>query len=212
MGCSPRGYGGQRVTASVAVPRDVTLLLQSVGLLDSDGHVDDGWFQDPVGAIRRILAEPSQRAALLELLDSLLEPAADSPPGSSWHPLLDPLGLGNVHITVTGDVVGVAATLATPDDIDPAARIRFELPLIDTAGGDIRPIAATADGPLQLGLDLELEPGGLLSALRVQASVDIEGQAALRLVMDGVEVGSTTRTLEISTDSSGNDLAVALET
>ena len=200
------------MTLTVTIKPTVTGLLRAVGLVDADGHISAAWFQDPLGAIRRVMADPVQRAALLELLDELLDQAPNAPAGSTWHPLLEPNGRGNVHIAVRGTKVGVAATYGTDTGVTPAARLRVELPFVEAAGGDVRPIAGTADGPLELSLDLSLGTGAPATALHVEATVDLAGDGELRLVLDGVQVGSISRTLSISTASAGRDLAIALET
>jgi hypothetical protein len=199
------------MSISVGIEGEAADLLGAVGLLDADGHVNGAWFQDPLGAVRRVLADPAQRAALLALLDELLEADPGAPPGSSWHRLLDSTYRGNVMVTVTGAVVGVAAAVRTPAGFEPATQVRLELPLVDAGGSDVRPIAGTADGPLRLALDLDLGAGAPASALRAEVTVDLEGHAELRVELDGVEVGSTTRTIALSTASTGRDVVAALE-
>jgi len=199
------------MSVSVTVEGEAAQFLRAVGLLDADGHIDGSWFQDPLGAIRRVLADPAQRAALLELLDELLEADPGAPPGTSWHRLLDSEYRGNVMVAVTGAVVGVAAAVSTPDDFEPATRIRLELPLVDAGGSEVRPIAGTSDGPLRLALDIELGEDAPASALRAEATIDLEGHAELKVVLDGVEVGSTTRTIALSTASTGREVVEALE-
>src|SRR5439155_16534412 len=140
-------------------------LLKAVGLLDGDGHLVGGWFQDPIGGVRQILSDPQQRAALLELLRSVLgEDGAGLHDGDAV-PLLDPNGIGNVYLTINGDVIGVAAALTTPADVDVQATASVSLPLIDTAG-DLRAVAGTADGPLEIAVAVEFETGFAVQALR----------------------------------------------
>ena len=59
------------MSATVTLDRNVEDLLKAVGLLDSDGHFVGAWFQNPIGGVRKVLADPQQRAALLELLRNL---------------------------------------------------------------------------------------------------------------------------------------------
>lgn len=199
------------MSLSVEVDPNVAALLRSIGLLDADGHMDSSWFQDPMAGVSKILADPVQRAALLQLLEDVLGTAGDSPEGSEWVPLLDTDGLGNVYLTVTGDVIGVAAALETPPEVSPSVSAGVRLPLIDTAG-DVRAIAGTAEGPIEIAIDLELEPGAPVEAVRLRVTVDIEGHAALRFVLEGVDAGAGPETLEVSTESFGRDLARAVET
>ena len=55
----------------------------------------------------RCSSNPTQRAALLRLLDDLLPPDPSLP---GWYPLLD-TEVGNLYLTVENDIVGVAAAL-----------------------------------------------------------------------------------------------------
>ncbi len=212
------------MTTTFTVDPSVTHLLRAVGLLDDDGQLDETWFQDPLGALGQVLADPGQKAALWALLGDLLPPVATSPSGSAWHPLLDVEGIGNLYLTVTGDVLGLAAAARMPEpdppatgaepDLTPRAGLRLELPLLNTAGGDVIPIAATVAGPLQLALDLDFADGAdlPLTALRVAATVTLDGGAGVRVVLEGVEVGGATQTVTLSTDSTGDELTVGLET
>ncbi len=199
---------------SVAVTLDpkVEDLLEAVGVLDAGGHVVSAWFQNPIGGVRTILSDPGQGAALVQLLHQVLGNDDEGVLGDGDAvPLLDPNGIGNVYLTVTGDVIGVAAAItASPGSpVDVTGSVR--LPLIDTAG-DLRAVAGTADGPLEIGLRLGFPTGSVLDALSVAATVDLGGDAAFFFTLEGVDVGAGPETLEVSSAHLGRDLVVALET
>jgi hypothetical protein len=199
------------VSVAVELDPNVEDLLKSVGLLDGDGHLVGGWFQDPIGGVRQILSDPQQRAALLELLRNVLgEDGAGLHDGDAV-PLLDPNGIGNVYLTIDGDVIGVAAALTTPGDVDVQATASVSLPLIDTAG-DLRAVAGTADGPLEIAIEVTFDSGFAVDALRLAATVDLEGDAAFRFVLEGVDVGAGPETLEVTSAHLGRDLVRAVET
>lgn len=196
-----------------------TNLLRAVGLLDADGQLDASWFEDPVGALGEILADPDQKAGLFALLDELLPPDDRAPAGTRWHPLLDVDGIGNLHLTITGDVVGLTAVAQAPepdpaDDLMPRAGIRVDLPLVNTAGGNVRPIAATSHGPIRVAVDLAFrEQSGLpLDRLSVGATISINGDAGVEVVVEGVDVGAAEETVRLSTASTGAELAAGLLT
>jgi len=210
------------VPLAVTPDPNLKALLQTVGLMDADERIDSSWFQDPIGGLRTILSDPVQRAALRVLLDLVLGSDSGSPDGTEWHPLLDGGAKGNVFLTVTGDVIGLAASIATPTGISPVGvaptgisphtRGSVRVPLVDAGGDDLRAIAATPDGPLEITLDLEFDSDAPMDALRVAATVDIEGDAAVRFELDGVDVGGGPETLVVNSDELGRDLVRALET
>lgn len=185
---------------SVSLTLDPTLraLVTALGLVDADGRVVPGWFDHPLDAIGRALRDPTQRAAVFALLDTAL-PADDGagPPGARWHPLLDPDGTGQVYLTVTDDVVGVAAVVGTgtgppnpPGVTEPAVRLTVAVPLLDTAGGALRPIAGTADGPLTLDLDAWWDPAARPSGIAVTVRLDAQDGIGLRIALRDVDLGA----------------------
>ena len=197
--------------ATVTLDVNTTSLLGAIGLVDGDGRLDAAWFSDPMAAIRRIVADPDQRAALLELLASLLPGDGSGGPGHERVPLLDRAGRGNIYLTVDGDVVGVAAELSTPPGVTPGARIALRMALVSTVP-ELRAIAGSPEAPLELSLDLELgDAVAGVGALRVRATVDVEGGAALRFALDGVDVGQGPQTLEVSAEHFGRDVVRAVE-
>ena len=194
------------MSVSVSVDPKAGALLRAIGLLNADGKVDPAWFQDPIAAVRKILANRTQRAALLELLDEVVGTEAGGPQGSDWHPLLD-TERGNVYLTSTGDVIGIAAELATPTGETPRVAASLRLPLVD-ASGNLRAIAGTAEGPLELALDLELDAAAPVDAVRVRVTVDLTGDAELRFALEGVGPNA----VEVSSDHLGRDVVRAIET
>ena len=119
--------------------------------------------------MRRALSDETQRAALLELLQDLLPPddAAPDDAGARWHPLLERDGPGNVYLTVEGDVIGVAAAIATDGAEPPLARAGIRLPLVQAGEDDLRAVAGTATAPWRWS---STPNGGRASTRRPSAS------------------------------------------
>src|SRR5579862_1349567 len=100
---------------------EITDLGEAIGLLDGTGAFDTHWFEDPLGNLKSILKNQSQRQGLMNFLDALLPPAqlTGLPAGEKWHPLLgsDPSLRGNLYVTVedTGSAVlfGIAGDFST---------------------------------------------------------------------------------------------------
>ena len=89
------------MSLDIGIDPNTTSLLTAIGITDDDGQLIASWFDHPLTAIRRILANPTQRNALLHLLDELLPPDPDLP---GWYPLLD-TEVGNLYLTVENDIV-----------------------------------------------------------------------------------------------------------
>src|SRR5262245_52928043 len=118
------------------------LSAQTIGLVDSDGNLDAGWFQAPESRLRSILSDSVQRAALFNLLETVLpaEDVAGSASDEKWHPLLDPNSLGNIYLIQSSASdhadFGFGALIQS-DDAQPATQLRLRLPLVRCAGPDI---------------------------------------------------------------------------
>src|SRR5579864_3095214 len=131
------------------------------GLVDAPG-LDKSWFGDPLGQIETILSNPAQRAALFDLLDRILPPAAvpGAPATARWHPLLGARSQGNLFLTVDSTataattVVGVGGRFAGTDGGSPS--ILVDVPLWSFAGTSVATIAGSAAAPLTLSLTVPI--------------------------------------------------------
>ncbi|WP_437494023.1 alpha/beta fold hydrolase [Sorangium sp. So ce1014] len=199
------------MSLSFNIAESVGALLRAVGVVDVDGNLVGGWFQDPFTALGKLFTNPEQRAGLLALLDQLLPPPPRAAPAASrWYPLLDPGLPGNIYFTATGTVIGVAAELATPAGASPRVRAGLRLPILET-DGVLVPIAGTAAGPLEIAVDVELDPPAAATAVRVRATVDLEPAATFSVRLEGVRAGGEPETLEISSAHVGADLIRVVE-
>lgn len=203
------------MTLDLGIDPQTASLLTAIGLTDSDGQLVASWFDHPMAAIRRILSSPTQRAALLRLLDELLPPDAASP---GWHPLLD-TDAGNLYLTLEDDAIGIAASLRSSVLGSGVGRVSgtVRLPLISVAG-DLVAIAGTADGPLQIGVDVGFTDSSLpVTALGAAISVHLDKgaplgvRAGVRVTLDGFDPGDGDPVdLVIDSRSVGADLVDAL--
>ena len=133
---------------------------RAVGLLDAAGALDTSWFTDPMDRVQRVLTDPDQRAAALELLGLAL-PAQPMGEGEQWH-ALGSQGLGDVFLTTAirdeGLEVGLAARAAGADTASgPLAALEVRLPLLRIGDGSLTAIAGTDAGALRAGLRVRLD-------------------------------------------------------
>jgi hypothetical protein len=190
---------------------------KAIGLIDSSGNVDAGWFSDPLGKAAGILSSP-QRDAFLRLLDALLPPvSADGiPSDESWHPVLGDQTLGNLYLTVkkNGNVVlGMAGDIGSDaGSAGITARLRAHLPLV-SANSSVQAIAGTAQGPLKLQLAIQLPPLAIqLKGLVIDAAIappsvnvtvtlkglSLDGGAAQDVLLDAANLSSEASKLVVA--------------
>lgn len=175
------------MVAKVELSPQLAHLARAVGLLSAEGRVESGWFGDPLHYLRRLLSDPQQRAALLQLLDDLLPPDTAGDTLARWHPLLDPAWPGNLYVTIDGDVVGLAGSIATAPGTVPAASASLRIPLVDLSSGEVEVIAGSARGPLEASIRAGWDAAAHPSAVAVHASIDLQGQGQLRIVFDDLD-------------------------
>lgn len=124
-------------------------------------ELNGDFFADPAGAVAGIVADPGQRAALLDALQTLV-PGADPVDGVRRHPLVV-RGGGKLWLTVrkTGSrtALGLAAEMRSGD-----AAVTVDLPLLAATGSIATATAATGDAPLALRVRLPLPTGGRIVA------------------------------------------------
>lgn len=197
------------MSLTVGIDPPVLDLLSAIGLLDGDGRADPSWFDDPLARAGTVLSDPHQRAALLRLLEEML-PAAPGLPG--WHPLVEHES-GAVYLTVTGDLIGIAAALhATVALGDGEATVRgsLALPLV-TVAGELRAVAGTAEGPVRLGVDVVLDGvDAPLTGFGAALTVDVDAGAGVTLELTGVDLGAGPVDLQLDGDDLGADVVDAV--
>jgi len=103
---------------------------KALGLFNAQGDFDSTWFEHAFDRLQRILSNPTQRDALLSLLDRVAPPATISglPAGEKWHPLLGTQTRGNAYVTVKpvsgGVVLGLAGEVHGDAGGGPGSRAR----------------------------------------------------------------------------------------
>ena len=177
------------MSASVQLSPQLAELVRAIGLVDADGRVNTGWFERPLDFLRSVLSDAGQRAALLQLLDDLFPPSvAGAGQGTArWHPLLDPTWPGQIFITIDGDVIGLAGSIATPPRTTPAASASLRIPLVDLSTGSVEVIAGSARGPLEVSVRAGWDPAAHPSAVSVTAAVDLQGHGKLSIAFDNLD-------------------------
>ena len=138
------------MSLGIGVDPQTSSLLTAIGVTDDDGQLIGSWFDDPLAAIRQVIANPVQRAALLRLLDELLPPD-ESLPG--WYPLLD-TEVGNLYLTVENDIIGVAGMLHSGEFGQGVGQVH----------GTVRlPLMATLEASTEAAIDAALKHAGLVN-------------------------------------------------
>lgn len=203
------------MSLGIGVDPQTSSLLTAIGVTDDDGQLIGSWFDDPLAAIRQVIANPVQRAALLRLLDELLPPD-ESLPG--WYPLLD-TEVGNLYLTVENDIIGVAGMLHSGELGQGVGQVHgtVRLPLISVAG-EFEAIAGTPAGPLQVGVDVGFTDAAIpMTKIGASITVAIDDtaplgvQAGVRVTVDDFNLGGGDPVdLVIDSATVGADLIGAL--
>ena len=167
---------------------DLATLATAIGLVDANGPVD-GWFADPGRHLSRVLANPVQRQALVELVDDLLggSDATTDAQGVSWLPLVDVDGgafrlFATLQETTGGATVRVGVGVRVRVEAGGVAcEVDAHVPLFAASG------TVPVTDPLLLG-----KPGAPVEvALRLRLPA---GTAPGRVGLAGVELGATVPT------------------
>ncbi|HEX5354827.1 MAG TPA: DUF6603 domain-containing protein [Aquabacterium sp.] len=193
---------------------------KALGLFNAQGDFDSTWFEHAFDRLQRILSNPTQRDALLSLLDRVVPPAAISglPAGEKWHPLLGTQTRGNAYVTVKpvsgGVVLGLAGEVhGEAAGGHPGAALKVHVPLMKFGAAAPELVAGLASAPLSLNLRVALglhRPADpiTLSAIRVglvwapQAGTDPH----LEIVMEGMGLDDGgTRDLKLDPATLGSD-------
>jgi large repetitive protein len=171
---------------------------EAIGLI-SNGGINSSWFEDPQGNLAKILSNPPQRQALMNLLDALLPPATvpGMPDGEKWHPVLGDQPRGNVYLTVndfgSNVLFGIAADFGNPGSAGVTADVQVSLPLV-SADTSVQGIAGTAAGPLRVALQAQLglkKPPIQLDAISVVALIT-PPSVTLSVTLQNLDLGDGT--------------------
>lgn len=180
---------------------------QAIGLIDSSGSLNTGWFGSPGDYVKNILKNADQRKAALTALEGLLpsDPAAPAAATEHWHPLLGSGRAANVYLVVTGDGSGTttlsaAVSAAGPqvnlgDSTRPSARLAVRVPLLTAGPAGLTPVAATPLGPVsaELHVNIALQRGASapigLQAIKVTVSLALSTGPSVRVLLEGLDLG-----------------------
>jgi large repetitive protein len=155
-------------------------LATAIGLLDADGDPNPGWLGDPAESLSTMLADESQREALIGFVDEAMGGAdrETDPSGATWLPLIaleDP----DLTVAITIDdspadhvTIGIGVKFTTAN---PASRSSASVPLFKAAK-----LGKSVATPFVLG-----QPGGRLrfdTRITVDADAPVPGQARVGAV------------------------------
>jgi hypothetical protein len=154
---------------------------RALGLLAADGTVDADWFRDPLTRVRSVLADPSQRAALLGLLDALA-PASHTVDGADWHPVAELF-----YLTVARSADGVTVGVGV-ETHGAAAQVRahFELGRITASGASPLGAPLSVELSVPLGWSRPQRPL-VLAGVRARARLG-SGEQRLTVVLEGLDL------------------------
>ncbi len=113
---------------------DLASLAIALGLINSQGQVDTGFFTDPTGRVAGVLRDADRLQALVGFLDQAL--GASAPPiadaAATWTPLVQLSETVSLYLTTSatgsGTVIGLGARAATSSS--PGAAGRLSVPLL----------------------------------------------------------------------------------
>lgn len=180
---------------------------QAIGLIDSSGGLNTGWFESPGGYVRNTLKDPGQRQATVKALEALLpsDPSAPAAAAEHWHPLLGSGKSANVYLVVAGDdssttTVSAAVSAQGPeanlsDSTKPSARLTVRVPLLTADAAGLTPVAGTPQAPVsvELHVNIALERGAgapiALQAIKVTVSLAVNTGASVQVLLEGLDLG-----------------------
>ncbi|HEY7487640.1 MAG TPA: DUF6603 domain-containing protein [Streptosporangiaceae bacterium] len=204
------------MTMTVDDLAEVGDLAKALGIVDGDGDFRSDWFTRPGDYLSGVLADETQRGALVAFIDEVLGGATreTDPQGLIWLPVVAvPTPLLTVYVVLdenpAGYVgVGVGARLTT---LDPASSTQVHVPVFRAAKS-----GHSVASPLLLGTaDAVVQ---LTTEITVDEAIPAPGAAALRAVAISVDVptaagppprfGLTLRGLQLPGTSQPSDLAL----
>jgi hypothetical protein len=206
---------------------DVGALATALGLLDANGNVATGWFQDPGGHVRGMLRNQPQRDALVQFIEAALgdqtTPVTDDP-GRTWVPLLRLTGTSEAGsdlflVLEPGDrgvVASIGARIEVSTPVMTSAAIRFPLLRVnqsESAGVTFLPgldssdpadmADATADLVATVTVaDTTLNSVGITASLPLTVHGGLpSGTPAVGIVVHGLRLPGSSEALDVSLDS-----------
>lgn len=200
-------------------------LAVALGILDAGGDIRTAFFANPMGEAAGMLHDRARRAALGELLDSLLpaDPAAPADAGETWSSLTDLSAAARLYLTrrLTADggmVLGLAVRVATTVGGDPpAVGLTVAVGLVEAQDSGLRSVVGTSDGPVRARLDVtfDAEEAGF-DALALEAALtpgESEQPITLRVTVHGLRVeGQVLPPVVVDPTHLGRDVIPVLET
>jgi len=206
---------------------DVGALATALGLLNSTGDVDTGWFTDPGGHVRGMLRNQPQRDALAAFIQAALgdqtTPVTDDP-GRTWVPLLRLTGTAEagsdlflvLEPTSRGVLVSIGVRIEVSTPAVTSAEIRFPLLRVnqsESAGVTFLPgldssdpgdmTDATADLVATVTVaDTTLNSVGITASLPLTMRGGLpNGTPAVGIVVRGLRLPGSSEALDVSLDS-----------
>ncbi|HYK35314.1 DUF6603 domain-containing protein [Alloacidobacterium sp.] len=190
-------------------------LAKALGLLDgASGNFNWDWFADPLSNIEKIFSNQGQRDAFNDLLNALIAPVPvpGVPTDESWHPLLADQPRGNVYLTVREDGANVTFGVAGEfhSATSPDASLRAQLPLFISNGTSVNAVAGTANGPLTVGLRVDVELNGTVKLNAIDVDVDLvllpTPAPKITVTLEQFDIGSGPQDITLDSTNLGSEL------
>ncbi|HEY6489867.1 MAG: DUF6603 domain-containing protein [Terracidiphilus sp.] len=190
-------------------------LAKALGLIDpQSGQFDWDWFADPLSKISKVFSDQGQRDAFNDLLNALVAPTPIDgiPSDESWHPLLANQPRGNVYLTIKEDGANVTFGVAGEfhSATAPDASLRAQLPLFLSNGTSVTALAGSADGPLQVGLRVDLNLSGTIQLKAIDVEFQLQFVPTVSphatVTLEQFDLGSGPQDITLDSSNLGSEL------